>query len=490
MKILVSGGTGVIGVSSITELLSRGHSVRLLSRHAREDAKQWDGVEAFEGNVADAESIRGAAEGCDAVLHIAGIAAEEPPDVTFEKVNVGGTRNLLAEAGRASARRFIFISSLGADRGSTAYHQSKRESEKLVEASALDWTIVRPGNVYGPGDEVISTVLKMVRTLPAIPVVDDGDQKFQPVWHRDLAQALASLVEVRRYVRETIELAGAEITSLNDLLERLGTITGRKPVRIPIPSALASLGARVASMAAHFPLDETKITMLQEENVVGGKNPLQQLGVDPTPLDEGLAFLADDLPEKLPEDGVGSLQHKQFFADIRGSRYSPAGLMELFRDRVSELMPIDFSTEPETPQKVVKGATLTMALPLRGNIQVRVEVAEPRRVVFATLEGHPLAGIVQFTTAETDGALRFAIDVYTRASNFLDWIGMTTVGRPAQSANWRAVVQSVVDASGGTSEGVETEVRTLDDDEAARVEKDVRSMVQERRREESAEASR
>ena len=76
MKILVTGGTGVIGAGVVPELLTRGHAVRLLSRHARQDAQQWEGVEPFNGNVADAASLTGSANGCDAVVHIAGIAME------------------------------------------------------------------------------------------------------------------------------------------------------------------------------------------------------------------------------------------------------------------------------------------------------------------------------------------------------------------------------------------------------------------------------
>src|SRR5215213_1685630 len=117
MKILVTGGTGVVGEGIIPELIARGHGVRLLSRHATEDAKQWPGVEPFNGDVSDAASLTNAASGCDAVLHVAGIVAENPPEVTFQSVNVDGTRNLLEEAKRAQVRRFVFVSSLGADRG-------------------------------------------------------------------------------------------------------------------------------------------------------------------------------------------------------------------------------------------------------------------------------------------------------------------------------------------------------------------------------------
>ena len=489
MKVLVTGGTGVIGEGAIPELLARGHEVRLLSRHAKDDAKQWADVEPFDGDVSDAQSINGAADGCDAVLHIAGIVAENPPDVTFQSVNVNGTQNVIDEAKRANARRFVFVSSLGADIGASDYHKSKLEAERLVEKSELDWTIVRPGNVYGPGDEVVSLILKMVRALPVVPVIDNGDQNFQPIWHEDLAKVLATTVERTDLNARKLDAAGPEITSMNDLLKRFAEITGRSPVKVPVPMALAQLTTKLGSMAVDLPVDDNKLTMLQEENVSRGESAVQLLGINTTPLDAGLRLLADSMKEMLPEDGFGKLEHKRFWADIKGSRFNAPGLMKQFRERVNEFMPIEFAAEPGAPEKIEKGVTLTGHLPLRGNFQVRVEVVEPNHVVFATLEGHPLAGIVEFTTSDTGGAVRFAIDVWSRASNFFDFIAVRTVGGPAQSANWRAVVQRAIDASGGTSDGVHDEAEKLDEEEAKRVEARVKSLVQDRQREESREST-
>lgn len=490
MKLLVTGGTGVIGESTIAQLLASGHSVRLLSRHATRDVKQWNGVEPFNGDVADAASIAGAAAGCDCVLHIAGIATEHPPERTFEAVNVGGTRNILAEAVDAGASRFVFVSSLGADTGESDYHKSKFAAERLVETSELQWTIVRPGGVFGPGDEVISTILKMVRALPAVPVIDSGDQEFQPIWHEDLAKCLAAVVERDDLARQIVEAAGPEITTMNDLLHRFATITGRSPVKVPIPMSLAQLTARLASMAVEIPIDETKLTMLREKNVARGRTAAEVLGISMTPLDTALRLLADELPESLPEDGVGQMEHKRFWAEINGSRHTPATLMTMLRDRVTEIMPIEFAAEPDVPRRIDEGSTLTAALPLRGNIQVRVELAEPTHIVFATIEGHPLAGIVEFKTEAASSGVRFSIDTYTRAANTLDWIAMKALGGRKQTANWEAVIERIIAASGGSSDGVHEENEVLDDSAASAVSHRVASLIQERKRDQSRKAER
>lgn len=491
MKVLVTGGTGVIGNGVVAELLRRGHTVRLLSRHANDDAKQWNDVEPFDGDVADASSVRGAVDGCDAVLHIAGIAAEHPPEVTFDKINVGGTQNIVAEAMRANARRFVFVSSLGADRGSSDYHRSKLAAEKAVEGSTLNWLIVRPGGVYGPGDEVTSQILKLVRALPALPVIDDGEQPFQPIWFEDLAKALTNALERSELTHRVLEVAGDEQTSMSDLIRRVGELTGRKVAQVPVPMPLASLAAKVGAMVGvDLPADETKLAMLADHNVIEGDNALTTLGVEATPLDRGLRALADSVPESMPDEGVGAMHHKRYWADI-ATRHTAQSLMSLIRERAPQIIPIEFEAEPDTPQRLDFGVTLTAHLPLRGNIQVRVELVEATRVVLSTIEGHPLSGILQFSTEPVDGNVRFIVEHWTRAANLFDLISMRTVGQPLQDANWRRVVQNVIDESGGTANnGVQSSSETLDDDEAKQIEERTKRMVQARQRASAAEESR
>jgi NADH dehydrogenase len=492
MRILLIGGTGVIGEGVIPVLLLEGHQVRLLSREADRDARQWpENVVSFSADVGSPEQLTGAADGADAVVHITGIVEEKPPEITFEKVNVEGTRNVLREAERAGVRRFIYISSLGAERGASEYHRSKKRAEDLVREFPGEWLILRPGNVYGPGDEVISTLMTMIRTFPTIPVIDSGEQRFQPIWYRDLGEAIARAVATEGLSHRTLELAGKEITSMNDILDRLTTITGRDPVRIPIPSYVASLGTQIAGMfGVSLPLNESKLEMLLEENVIepSTENALLSIfQVDPIPLDAGLRILADAAPEQTPEEGFGDLERKSFRADIEGSQLTPAELMTTFRRKCTEIMPIEFQAEPDTPQEVEQGITLTAALPLRGNIQMRVEEVTETSVTFGTLKGHPLAGVVRFSAEEVEGNLRFTITIYARAANIADWVAMKTVGSTMQDLNWQTVVTRVVELSGGKApRGVESETESLEDGKAREVEEWIAELVTSRKREENA----
>ena len=151
LSVLVTGGTGVVGEAAVTELVERGHKVRLLSRNASSDVKQWDSsVEAWPASVSEPERIAGSADGIDVVLHIAGIVAESPPEITFTSVNVEGTRNVIREAERARVGRLIYVSSLGADRGDSPYHRSKRAAEQVAATKMLEregiWQAASAGN--------------------------------------------------------------------------------------------------------------------------------------------------------------------------------------------------------------------------------------------------------------------------------------------------------------------------------------------------------
>jgi NADH dehydrogenase len=146
-------------------------------------------------------------------------------------------------------------------------------------------------------------------------------------------------------------------------------------------------------------------------------------------------------------------------------------------------MPLEFSAEPGTPRVVEEGVTLTLGVPVRGNVQVRVEEVAPRRVVFATVEGHMLAGVIQFTASgDKRRDVRFLIEIHARAATALDLLAMSTVGDSLQKENWEEVVTRVVALSGGTAPlGVQHETETLDDEEGRRIERRLTDLINKRK---------
>lgn len=481
MRILVTGGTGVVGAATVRALLAGGHGVRLLSRHARSDADRWRGsgsIEAIEGSVATAADVAGAAEGCDAVLHIAGIVEERPPEATFQSVNVGGTRNLLAEAEVAGVKRFVYVSSLGADTGESAYHASKREAEELVRRFPGDWLICRPGNIYGPGDEVISYLLQIVRTSPVAPVIDGGDQPFQPLYADDLGAALALATTRIDLSRQVLLMAGPEVTTTRDLVDRLARLTGQQPVAVGLPGALAALGAQAASslLGMKVPLTDDKVTMLREGNIIppGEVNAVPDiLGVQPTPLDEGLRRLANGQPEQLPGHGTGTLVRRRYWALLPGVRRTPQDLFDEFRRRFFDLVPestVHEAGEPGSRPSLEPGSVLTLSLPFRGNVQVRIIEVTDTSLTLVTVAGHPLAGSNTFRFSRDGDVSRFIVETCDRSATLLDELAMLPFGRFLKRFTWTTLVEETARMAGALAPAdVQNEEHPLsgDDEKAA-----------------------
>jgi nucleoside-diphosphate-sugar epimerase len=488
VEVLITGGNGVLGSPTVVALCARGHRVRIFSRHALDVAARWpDGVTCHEGDINDAQALGEAMAGCEAVVHAAGIVSESEGS-TFETVNVRGTRTVVAAAEKWDVARLIYVSSLGAERGSSEYHASKRAAEAAVRGFSREWVVLRPGNVYGPGDQVISVLLKLVRTVSVVPSIDGGDHEFQPIWVDDIAQALAASVDMAAVAGRTLELAGPDRTSMKDLAERLRALTGRAAPAIPMPGFLAVLGARVLrALGVASPLDAGQLQMMKEGNLLApGDDALRSVfGLTGTPLDVGLARLADDTPEQTIDEGVGSLVRRHVWIDIVDSRLEPEALFERFRARFGEMTPwhVGVGVEPDSNVEVRYGVTLTMSLPLRGHVQVRVVELTATSLTLATLQGHALAGVVRFRLEQLATSLRFHVEVHDRPASVIDWLAMSTAGGPMQLATWRSTADKLLEESGGSSpDGVQSESETVHGEERRRVEEWAMSLVDARLR--------
>lgn len=495
----MTGGTGLVGSATVRALLTRGLRVRVLARAETGTDRTFLGgeVEFQRGNVGDALSMKGSAEGCDAIVHLAGVVRETESQ-TFQRINVDGTRNVLDEAARAGVTRVLYVSSLGADRGASEYHKSKFAAEQLVRARAPRWTIVRPGNVYGPGVGTIALFLRLVRTLPAVPAIGDPDTHFQPIWADDLAEAIARCVERDDLDGRILELAGNETTSQRDLLREFSRLTSRTPPLVPIPAIVASLGAKILeAVRVHPPITDDQITMYEEENVLasdgrgdgrhGGRgSDLQDvLGITPLPLREGMTRLAVATPEQLPSEGSGELVRRRFAIDMAGCTKSAADIIAMVQRDFAGLVPSATATvgsEQVSACELTPGATITLALPVRGNVQVRVEEVTATSITCLTLLGHPLAGAVRFEVlGSPTGELRFQVETIDRPANFFDGIAMATVGVSLKRMTWVHMCEKVAERSGvATGREVQQADDVLDGEDAVRAEEWMRGMIDAR----------
>lgn len=219
----LTGGTGFVGTRLIALALEAGHGVRALTRR---DQPAREGVEWVRGDLGDAAALAVLAHGADAVIHVAGVV-NAPDRAGFAAGNIEGTRAMLAAAHGAGVRRFVHVSSLAARAPAlSAYGWSKAEADALVMASGLDWSIVRPPAIYGPGDLEMLELFRLARRGLALlppggrlsllevgdlgrlllalalsehcPHILDADDGVPGGWtHRDFARAIGTAVGKR-----------------------------------------------------------------------------------------------------------------------------------------------------------------------------------------------------------------------------------------------------------------------------------------------------
>jgi nucleoside-diphosphate-sugar epimerase len=244
MKLAVTGGTGFVGGRLLNMAVERGHEVRALTRKPR---RPRDGVEWIEGSLEGRVSLERLVQGSDAVVHVAGVISAHDP-AAFENGNVAGTLATLAAATAAGTRRFVHVSSLAArERELSQYGASKARSEELVRRSGLDWAIVRPPAVYGPGDRETLELFRMAR-LGVILLPPRG--RLSLIHADDLARLLLALCEPDAPSGLLVEPDDGRPGGWDhrEFGRALARAVGRRAICLSTPRALLRAGAGIDRM--------------------------------------------------------------------------------------------------------------------------------------------------------------------------------------------------------------------------------------------------
>jgi NADH dehydrogenase len=291
VTVLVTGGTGFIGPHVVHALRARELDVRALVRKpARATRLAAWGVELATGDVTDPASLRAAFDGVDTVVHLVAIIKGKPAD--FERVMSQGTRNVVAAAQEAGARRFVLASALGLDERSkdaVPYFAAKWEMEKAVRDSGLDHVIFRPSFVFGRDGGVLPTFVRLARFAPVTPIIGSGRQRLQPIWVEDLAEYYAHAVDKPEAKKRIFELGGPDAVSWNEFWERLKRILGVRRPSLHVPFSVMRGQATVTERLPGAPVSRDQLTMLElGDNVVTDPSAVETFELPLVSLDEQL----------------------------------------------------------------------------------------------------------------------------------------------------------------------------------------------------------
>jgi nucleoside-diphosphate-sugar epimerase len=238
MILALTGGTGFVGGTLIEQALAAGHQIRALARRSQPPR---EGVTWIAGALDDASAISALVSTADAVIHVAG-AVNAPDRAAFAVANIDGTRNVVDAARTWDVRRFVHVSSLAAREPALSnYGWSKANAEDVVTTSALDWTIVRPPGVYGPGDMEQRDLFRAARRTGLVPIPPRGQLSIINV--ADLARLLLALVEAPGD-RAIYEPSDGYPLSYADFARAIGAAVGRRVRPLPLPATLLRTAAR------------------------------------------------------------------------------------------------------------------------------------------------------------------------------------------------------------------------------------------------------
>ena len=284
--ILVTGGTGFVGSHIVHALRVLDQPVRVLARKPeKQDRLRAWGAEVVQGDMTDAASLRRAAEGSDAVVHLVAI----PPfsgDDAVDRLMVQGTHDLVAAAKDAGVKRFVLMSALGAKEETqdvSPYLRGKWAMEQAVRGSGIDHTIFRPSFVFGRDGGMLPSLLKLARYSPVLPV--PSTRRLQPNWVEDVAGFFAGAVEGKG--EGTYELGGPDQVSWSELFERIRRVLGKRRLKMQIPLGLSKAGATAAQVVPPFRGARGAVAMLEHEDNVTDIGPaVETFGIQPISLDE------------------------------------------------------------------------------------------------------------------------------------------------------------------------------------------------------------
>ena len=308
MKIAITGGSGFVGRHLAERVLAEGHSVVLLSRHAKgqHGIRQGGGYEdrtritRVASDLSNVEGLASAFTGCDAVAHCAGINREIGRQ-TYQRVHIEGTRNVVEAAKRVGVRRIALMSFLRArPECGSAYHESKWAAEETVRNSGLDYTIVKAGMVYGRGDHMLDHLSHAFHTLPFLAYVGLRQKAIRPLAIEDLVKVLYAALVDGRLARQTIALTGAEELYLSDAARRVAEVLGRRIWIFPAPLWFHRLLAQVCELTMKVPPVAKAQVRILSEGVVEAATKCDGVPADLLPVRR---FTAHQIRSGLPEAG-------------------------------------------------------------------------------------------------------------------------------------------------------------------------------------------
>ncbi len=288
MKILITGASGGLGTQLLKALLKANDISLKVLIHKKPIPSLNQKPEEVTGSLEDRNSLISAVHGIDTVVHLAAKTHSNSSQDYF-RINTQGTQNLLEVCETSEIKRFIYVSSFAAGEHGGPYARSKFLAEKLVQASDIDWVILRPSEVYGPGSpDAINQLIGLIQKSPIIPIIGDGSYILSPVAIDDIVPAMVEAIVSENLKNARIDLTGPESMTFTSLIERIESYLGLKRTKLFIPLSLAKLAVEFLILLKEDAIARDQIPRLVNPRDSISSRPKSRSGYQPKSLEQGL----------------------------------------------------------------------------------------------------------------------------------------------------------------------------------------------------------
>ncbi|MGH7697660.1 MAG: NAD-dependent epimerase/dehydratase family protein [Candidatus Dormibacteria bacterium] len=298
MRVALVGGSGFVGSHLLPAFLQAGHELRVVGRGVRSAALP-PGLAPTRGDVVSGEGLLEAFQGAQAVVNLAAVIRERGVQ-TFDSVNARGSARVVAAAEAAGVERLVQFSAVGADSDPNfPYLLSKWRGEQAVQASSLDWVIVRSSTIFGPGPGFFSELARAISLpSPFLIVPGDGSATFQPIAAQDVARCLLQAVEQPERSHYLYEIGGPDQLTLDELTLEVARaidkewfgISKRKLLHLD-PRLIRPGAVLMDKLMPHPLVTPAQLAMLAKPNVTRLDAVPSDFGFDPLPLHGHLDYL-------------------------------------------------------------------------------------------------------------------------------------------------------------------------------------------------------
>src|SRR4029078_4003349 len=268
-------------------LCESGATVRVASRHP--GRAEGGDVKQIAADARDERSVEAAVAGADGAVNAISLYVEHGSD-TFHSVHVETAARIASVARRVGAKRLVHLSGIGANAASSSpYIRSRGEGEEAVRAAFLGAIIIRPAVIFASDDGFLTTILRLLRSLPAYPIFGDGRTRLQPTFAADVAMAITQMLRQSKKPSPIYELAGPRVYSYEELLRTIARSAGLRPVLMRMPFAFWGAVAGLAELLPQPPLTRNQVELMQIDTMASENRPgFRTLGISPRSLEEEL----------------------------------------------------------------------------------------------------------------------------------------------------------------------------------------------------------